>query len=377
MPILGASSSGAKPAPTVPTSVSASDSGSGRAFNNGAASVSFTAPSTSKLPITSYTVTSSPGSYTASGASSPLTVTGLQSNTAYTYTVTATSAAGTSSASSASASVTATTVPQAPTIGTFTDGGTGTSGTLSFTLNATGGSAITNVTYSTDGTNYTSAGTTTSPITISGLTAGSYTFYVKAVNANGTSTASSGVAGTVLTPTAFDSIATQTLATNSTSVTFSSIPGTYKSLQIRAIGRDTLSVVGGGAYVAVQFNGDTASNYSYHYLKGDSTAGAGAGGSSSQTASQIYFPFTNSGNSNTLIYGAFIANIHDYASTSKTKTLRAFGGYDSNGTLASAPNVISLTSCAWYSTAAITSITLTKGSSNFAAGTTFALYGVK
>lgn len=187
MPILGASSSAAKPAPTVPTSVSASNSGSGRAFNNGAASVSFTAPSTSKLPVTSYTVTSSPGSFTASGASSPLTVTGLQSNTAYTYTVTAASAAGTSSASSASSSVTATTVPQAPTIGTATFSSGATS--VTFTAGATGGSTITGYTVtSTSGATGTGA---SSPISVTETVAGSYTYTVTATNANGTSTASS------------------------------------------------------------------------------------------------------------------------------------------------------------------------------------------
>ncbi|WP_428847859.1 beta strand repeat-containing protein, partial [Shewanella inventionis] len=70
------------------------------------ASVSFTAPtSTGGSAITSYTLTSSPGSFTASGTSSPLTVMGLTNGVAYTFTVTATNSTGTSSASSASNSV--------------------------------------------------------------------------------------------------------------------------------------------------------------------------------------------------------------------------------------------------------------------------------
>ena len=80
MPVLGSSASGAKSAPVAPTIGTATNVGSGRAYNNGAATVTFTAP-TSKLPITSYTVTSTPGSFTASGSSSPITVAGLQSST--------------------------------------------------------------------------------------------------------------------------------------------------------------------------------------------------------------------------------------------------------------------------------------------------------
>lgn len=72
------------------------------------ASVTFTAPSDPGVPstITSYTVTSNPGGITASGSSSPITVTGLTTDTAYTFTVTATNATGTGASSAASNSVT-------------------------------------------------------------------------------------------------------------------------------------------------------------------------------------------------------------------------------------------------------------------------------
>ena len=177
--------------PGAPTIGTATDVGTSRAYNNGAASVTFSAPaSNGGTSITSYTVTSSTGGYTASGASSPITVTGLQSNTAYTFTVTATNAIGTSSASSASNSITATTLSQAPTIGTPTAAASSIASVPIFAPANNGGSAITGYTV-TSNTGLTGTGSS-SPITVSGLTGGqSYTFTVTATNANGISTASS------------------------------------------------------------------------------------------------------------------------------------------------------------------------------------------
>ena len=72
---------------------------------NAQAEIAITANNTGGSSITGYTVTSSPGSITASG-SSPVTVTGLTNGTAYTFTAVATNANGNSLASSASSSVT-------------------------------------------------------------------------------------------------------------------------------------------------------------------------------------------------------------------------------------------------------------------------------
>ena len=90
--------------PDAPTAVSAT-------AGNAQATVSFTAPSNNGgATITGYTVTSNPGSFTASGSSSPITVSGLTNGTAYTFTVVATNSVGNSTASDPSNSVT----PSAP-----------------------------------------------------------------------------------------------------------------------------------------------------------------------------------------------------------------------------------------------------------------------
>ena len=79
MALIGVIASSDRSVPDAPTIGTATNVGTGRAFNNGAAMVAFTAPTyDGRTAITSYTATSSPGGFTATGASSPLTVTGLQ-----------------------------------------------------------------------------------------------------------------------------------------------------------------------------------------------------------------------------------------------------------------------------------------------------------
>jgi hypothetical protein len=173
-------------APDAPTGVSATDVGTGRAFNNGAATITFSAPTTGNtVGITSYTATSSPGGFTASGASSPLTVTGLQSNTSYTFTVTATNAYGTSAASSASASITATTVPATPSAPTVSSVSNQATDVVTWTAPATGGKAITGYTWtSSDGKSGSTASTSVNVAQEAGT---AQTYNVYATNANGNS----------------------------------------------------------------------------------------------------------------------------------------------------------------------------------------------
>lgn len=80
------------------------------------ASVSFAPPSSDGgSPITSYTVTASPGGMTASGASSPIVISGLTDGVPYTFTVTAVNASGPGTPSSPSPPVTPLAPPAATT----------------------------------------------------------------------------------------------------------------------------------------------------------------------------------------------------------------------------------------------------------------------
>ena len=96
-------------APGAPTAVSATATG------ETTATVSFTAPaSTGGSAISNYTVTSSPGGVTASGSSSPITVTGLNSGTTYTFTVVANNGAVNSVASAPTSPITTLSPPPPP-----------------------------------------------------------------------------------------------------------------------------------------------------------------------------------------------------------------------------------------------------------------------
>ncbi|WP_397609019.1 Ig-like domain-containing protein [Shewanella algae] len=144
--------------PGAPTSVSA-------VASDASATVSFSAPaSTGGAAISSYTVTSSPGGLTASGAGSPLTVSGLSNGTGYSFTVSASNTAGTGPASSPSNTVT----PKANQSISFSNPGAQSFGTTP-TLTATASSGLAPVFSS----NSTGVCTITTTGTLSFVSAGS------------------------------------------------------------------------------------------------------------------------------------------------------------------------------------------------------------
>ena len=172
-------------------------------------------------------------------------------------------------------------------------------------------------------------------------------------------------------PSAYESIATVTAAGGEASLSFTSIPSTYKHLQIRGLYRDE-TTGGFTRMIGIRFNSDSATNYSYHILYGNGSTVTSLGGATSNTTYTGYIGTDADWTSN--CFGSFITDITDYASTSKNKTIRTFGGGDDN--TVNANHRMGISSGAWFSTSALTSISLTPAST-FAAGTTFALYGVK
>lgn len=167
----------------------------------------------------------------------------------------------------------------------------------------------------------------------------------------------------------YESIATATGTGSSGTITFSSIPSTFKHLQIRGIGRTD----GGNVNGLLRFNSDSGTNYAYHILYGDGSA-AGAQGFASDTS--INFARTAVSTSTADVLGGTVVDILDYGSTTKNKTVRAFFGFDMN--TASTTYQVRIGSGLWMNTNAITSISLIAGgSANWTTQTTFALYGIK
>jgi hypothetical protein len=174
-------------------------------------------------------------------------------------------------------------------------------------------------------------------------------------------------------PSSYESISSITAAGGESSITLSSIPGTYKSLQIRFRAKDTYT---GGtpqfSSASIQFNGVAGTNYADHSIVG--TGSTVYTTSTTSTAAigtvygAVYGPATST-------FGVGIIDILDYASTTKYKTVIGLNGGNYPGGDASFN--VTLGSGLFMSTSAITSIRFPAVVTSFAAGSTFSLYGIK
>lgn len=147
------------------------------------------------------------------------------------------------------------------------------------------------------------------------------------------------------------------------SITFSSIPSTYKHLQIRAT-----AASGSAANSRITFNGDTANtSYSYHYLEGNGSATAAGAGA---YVNYMVGPVTTNTAS---AFSGIVIDILDYGNTNKYKTIRTLYGVDLNGS----STWMGLQSGMWQNTSAISSINFLLSGTLFNQYSTFAIYGIK
>jgi len=163
-------------------------------------------------------------------------------------------------------------------------------------------------------------------------------------------------------PSTYEPIATTTLTSAQSSVSFSSIVGTYTDLILLTSAADDRNA--GDEQINIRFNSDTANNYSVTYMYGTGSS-VGAGRSSNISFGGIDRTGYNQ-------KGAGTTHILNYSNTTTYKTVLSTGGTSESG-----GTIVAYVSC-WRSTNAITSITLTPNNgSNFDSGSTFTLYGIK
>lgn len=146
-------------------------------------------------------------------------------------------------------------------------------------------------------------------------------------------------------------IATQTVASSTASVTFTSIPQNYTDLVL------VFSGVGGNN-ISLQFNGDTSASYSITRIQGD---GSTAGSSRYNSVTSMYGPY--SATQNTTIW-----QIPNYTNETLYKTGLAKGG--------GAGTQVELYTGLWQKQNPITSITVVTPSANISAGSVISIYGI-
>ena len=166
-----------------------------------------------------------------------------------------------------------------------------------------------------------------------------------------------------------EAIETVYLEAAAASVTFSSL-GSYEHLQIRGGAHTDAAGAGYNAFY-IQFNGDTAANYSVHYVRGYN--GSNVATSVSTGSTYIFCGLEPGPGGDAQAYGTAIIDIFDYRNANKNTTICHTPAI---AAAAGGSTEVQLGSGLWSSTAAVTSLALTPQSGNFQRGTEFTLYGL-
>lgn len=154
----------------------------------------------------------------------------------------------------------------------------------------------------------------------------------------------------------YTALSTITLSSSASSVTFSSIPATYRDLVLVSQAKTT----GTTNTVLFRFNSDSGSNYSNVYMGGSgSTTNSGA---FTDTSISLGVVDVTSMSQNTM-------QVNDYSATDKHKAALIRTDIAGWGTRAGAGR--------WASTAAITTVQVSCLGASFAVGSTFSLFGIE
>lgn len=152
----------------------------------------------------------------------------------------------------------------------------------------------------------------------------------------------------------FIPLATTTLSSAASSVTFSSIPATYRDLVLVASFQTSVD-----ANLLVRFNSDSGSNYSLVRMWG--TGSSTASDSRTQTYADMEAGTTNTQISTTIM------QFMDYSATDKHKIML----YRSN------QNLVAAGANRWANTSAINNISIATNSGTFNVGTSFSMFGIE
>lgn len=161
-------------------------------------------------------------------------------------------------------------------------------------------------------------------------------------------------------PTTYEPIATTTLGSSSSAITFSSISGSFTDLILVYNGKATVN----GVNLQIQLNSDTGTNYSRTALSNYLT-----GTESTRQSNQTYYKTDPAGGSDSSTMSMGITQFMNYSNTTTYKTMLSRDGLTSQG--------LDATVGLWRNTAAISTIYIFPSSGAFATGSTFTLYGIK
>jgi hypothetical protein len=152
-------------------------------------------------------------------------------------------------------------------------------------------------------------------------------------------------------------IASVTLSSAQSSVTFSGIPQTYTDLVLVASAKGSVN----DRSFLVRFNSDTGSNYSGTYVFGSGSS-ASSGRYTSESSIRLGAVISNTN------FDTYVVSMNNYSNSTTFKSVLSRENVSTIGVVA----MVGL----WRNTSAITTLDFLLNEGTFASGTTFNLYGV-